>query len=94
MRLIDADNPKLRSALYTYIRFSGIYEAPDEHADQELDFVPTVEERKKGEWQSIKSYPNIIFCNECGTAFMRDSTIWNFCPNCGADMRGKKNETD
>lgn len=50
MRLIDADNPKLRVALYTYTRFSGIYEAPDEHADQELDLAPTVEERKEGKW--------------------------------------------
>ena len=41
------------------------------------------------EWQSAK-------CSKCGkyhtTPYMYYFTHYNFCPNCGADMRGKQNE--
>lgn len=94
MRLIDADNPKLRAVLYTYTRFSGIYEAPDEHADQELDFVPTVEERKKGKWEheTVSGVEGIFklsscFCSVCDCHVEQEA---NYCPNCGADMRGEE----
>ena len=44
----------------------------------------------KGEW--IPLYPNdpdlISFeCKSCGE---EQPFEWNFCPNCGADMRGDK----
>lgn len=86
MRLIDADGLITILIDRDYIKTSR----QEDNARKLLNLAPTVEERKKGRWESIKSYPNIIFCNECGTAFMRDSTIWNFCPDCGADMRGEE----
>lgn len=46
---------------------------------------PTVEARPvvTGEWKDG------IKCSVCGQV---DTTKPNFCPNCGADMRGGKNE--
>lgn len=41
-------------------------------------------ERKKGEWIDTDNYPVRWKCSNCGR---RDMHIFNFCPNCGADMR-------
>lgn len=49
-------------------------------------------ERKKGKW--IKAGQSFVFpkkfrnysCSECG--YDIDKIKFNFCPNCGADMRG------
>jgi rubrerythrin len=59
----------------------------------QLDREDTIEpERKKGKW--IKTGQSFVFpekfrnysCSECG--YDVDKTKFNFCPNCGADMRG------
>lgn len=51
-------------------------------------------ERKKGEWINrkyrwIKSismwWYSAYECSICGEAGIKD---WDYCPNCGADMRG------
>ena len=53
-------------------------------------------ERKKGRW--IEHNPHkwglgIVFeCSECGEKI--DCEPSNFCPNCGADMRGEADEAD
>lgn len=44
------------------------------------------DERPKGEWKRIIEEDNDIECSICG--FQEDGMRWNFCPNCGADMRG------
>lgn len=53
-----------------------------------------LEEVKHGEWTITKTrYGEDVTCPYCGTRprrseygyYLRD----NFCPNCGADMRGK-----
>lgn len=51
-------------------------------------------EREKGTW--IITYPNgkynpIYECPKCKAS--NNSVFKNFCPNCGADLRGKDNET-
>lgn len=72
----------------------------------ELDKLPSAQpERKMGHWKRDNTYhgddtsgflaPNWR-CSECGgqaiinSWFMYDLT--NFCPNCGADMRGEEHE--
>ena len=49
-----------------------------------IDYVadtPTIEpERKKGKWIDLK-------CDQCGQV---DTSKPNFCPYCGADMRGEE----
>ena len=54
-----------------------------------IDNAPTVN-IPKGEWIDHSTYKNVIICSNCnigGNHFYKD---FNFCPNCGADMRGGK----
>ena len=51
-------------------------------------------DRQKGEWKDIP-IGNIKQCSNCRyicTPILTDQTenIYNFCPNCGADMRGDR----
>lgn len=59
------------------------------------------EERPKGNWDFAGD--NMFRCTECGVLYTykqlehlkkhtTDSTFPNFCPRCGADMRGERNE--
>ena len=50
-------------------------------------------ERPQGEWIIHKDfYENCKYgCNRCGNL---NNILSNFCPNCGADMRGDKNGDD
>lgn len=58
--------------------------------EQIIDEQPTIEERKKGEWidGSVQSY---YVCSECAYQ-ERFANENNYCPNCGADMRGERDE--
>ena len=53
-------------------------------------------ERPQGEWIETKNDAEDIICSECKTIFNGDIMLIcggvepNFCPNCGADMRGEK----
>ena len=51
-------------------------------------------ERKTGKWINEG---RIIRCNKCKIGYatvkgMKSALTYNFCPNCGADMRGKQDE--
>ena len=49
-------------------------------------------ERPQGKWENICTLPVIRKCSLCGVEQCGEQTIYdNFCPNCGADMRGNKN---
>ncbi len=61
------------------------------------------EERKTGRWKFYgketwvrdDGKPVFIQCSECNaTVINNGSAEWNFCPVCGADMRGGKDEID
>lgn len=58
---------------------------------------PVIEARPQGEWITFPTNHSIIQCSEC-TALINNLRVdvfkdkvgkMNFCPNCGADMRGK-----
>jgi hypothetical protein len=55
-----------------------------------IEDAPTIEERKNGRW--IWKTGDIYRCSECNmdihVAECMEEPIYNFCPYCGADMRG------
>lgn len=99
MRLINADNVKLtRSEL---IRSAGSYKLALEMLLDKIDNAPIIEERPKGEWIRIEDpryeydrqydlCAGVYFiCSNCKN--QQSSTMgFDFCPKCGADMRGTK----
>ena len=48
-------------------------------------------ENVKGEWEEWKhgKYEGIPICSNCKHGFPFGFHQYNFCPNCGADMRGE-----
>lgn len=61
--------------------------------EDEIDNAPTIEERPKGEW--YYNYQNGWHCSICNKSVKDMPTVmgkanFNFCPNCGADMRGEE----
>ena len=59
----------------------GLWAAADEIAKMDGEDVRPV---KRGEWGSDIS---IATCEHCGHAFPAFMRLYNFCPNCGAEMR-------
>ena len=56
-------------------------------------------EPKRGEWakrthNTLIAQVNFAYCSECGQPIMHEHTrpLWNFCPNCGARMKGADDE--
>ena len=69
-----------------------------------IDSMPTIEP-KKGKWIEVevfqetydicgnKTWSSKMQCDQCGfrhTAIEGHMAQYNFCPNCGADMRGEQ----
>lgn len=51
-----------------------------------IEAAPTIEpERKKGKWIRRKKWDKYV-CYECS---FEHEAVTNYCPNCGADMRGE-----
>ena len=72
-------------------------------AESELYELPSAEpERKKGKWIYGEDEYGIdgYHCDKCGFfvpwdyahTFINYIEDYNFCPNCGADMRGEQDE--
>ena len=58
-----------------------------------IDSLPTYSfpEREKGEWIKHPTFHEDFdcwVCNKCGEEISGHENKTNFCPNCGADMRG------
>lgn len=53
-----------------------------------MNDIPTIEP-KRGEWIEINIKDYKAKCSHCGTW---SPIMGNFCPNFGAEMRGKDNE--
>lgn len=68
---------------------SGIYEVS---VVGNRTIVSEVSKRKKGKWISVFDEDEDR-CSECQTTFFCAMTRFNFCPNCGADMRGEQDDS-
>ena len=55
-----------------------------------MRFPSVKPERKKGKW--IKD--SVYRCSMCEHSYQDTGYGFNFCPNCGADMREGQDETD
>ena len=91
MRLIDADTLKNVVQWLNDCSTLGILAVIDE--------LPTVDavERKRGRWVRITDevFADRFECSECGKLPPIENFEWwlsDYCPNCGADMRGEANE--
>ena len=64
----------------------------------EIQNAPSVKpQRPSGKW--VNNIHDIPICDQCGYMTPYDRAIddyeyGNFCPNCGADMRGEEDEDD
>lgn len=69
------------------------------HAQRDVALLPSAQsERKNGKWhQRIYSQIEMMVCSECNSEFSYDAETgvrdYNFCPNCGADMRGEQDDS-
>lgn len=59
-----------------------------------IELLSAVPEREKGEWIQDKQYEDVFTCSQCNEPFLLyegtpKDNYYNFCPNCGADMRGE-----
>lgn len=103
MRLIDADT-LIPKEVHTIIRLTATGEQTESvvYAEQ-IDNAPTVDavERKRGRWvddglDAIGAM-GIEYrwkkCPNCGERISKApmQRLPNFCPNCGAEMRGENN---
>ena len=97
MRTIDADAiPYTMIYRENWMRGTG----GEEQAawKSAIDAMPTIEpERKKGKWIECEHEKWVVGvhalrCSECNGGYHLNNEVklyhWNYCPNCGADLRG------
>ena len=59
-----------------------------------IDNAPTVDamEVVHGRWETVSSMLGYLCCSNCKDVYIWETWLgdgkWNYCPNCGADMRG------
>ena len=61
-------------------------------------YAPCFPRENYAEWKEMRVSNNMLICSNCGVAFNKtliydhtekDPLAFRYCPNCGADMRGK-----
>ena len=63
------------------------------NAQMNIQLLPSAQPERKGKW--IRYYAYYVNCSECGYLMNTlEQGYFNFCPNCGAYMRGEANEAD
>lgn len=76
------------------ITFIGTFECPSleavEIAIEALKDRPKGEWIVLGEWVSRSGCYGVAYCSECNYELRGNNT--NFCPNCGAEMEGARND--
>lgn len=82
MRLIDGEELKTAFPPGETVRTESVMAT--------IDHMPTIEPRQKGEWID-DGRDKVVrwYCSICGRW---DRYVYNFCPNCGADMREEEQD--
>ena len=78
------------------------YRSMEQTVDKLIKALAEAEPIRHGRWKlrAINSWSGKWYCascSECGKLTpdgrsIRELPIWNYCPNCGADMRGEQDE--
>ena len=85
-RLIDAD--ALERDGWRMSRIVQIDEKTMEAQTRKPTDFPTIEPEIRGKWErNPNSFIESYRCTCCGQKVL--DNYWNYCPNCGADMREK-----
>ena len=86
MRLIDADD---------FIARLDHVPMVQDAIKKAMDHMPTIE-RKTGKWirGDAEKLTGSQRCSICHKACYKGKDYFNYCPNCGADMRGETDETN
>lgn len=98
---IDALQKEINKGIPPFNDVFGSIRAGVRLARNIIEDLPSAQpERKKGKWNAefngaFRGGAYWFSCSECKRIVpeVRNGG-WNFCPSCGADMRGEKNETD
>ena len=75
---------------------AGLVDAHGNVHYEDIEGIPSADVRENihGHWVGIDDDPCETFeCDVCGFVFDEwiGGDLYNFCPNCGADMRGDAN---
>lgn len=93
MRLIDADN--LPVVTECCVDEAGFFAKFKVVHDEDIQKAPTIAPdslRPHGEWEEIEGDYRCTNCHHAPTVGIdNEFRLTNFCPNCGADMRGNLN---
>lgn len=98
MRLINADDLIKAFLNHCCTEFEIKYKCrSDENVLALIVNAPTVEERPKGKWIQLHEGLSLYYhiCSNCRTTPLEleeYEVLSDFCPHCGADMRGNDNE--
>ena len=93
MRAIDADR-QIDFLKRAGNFFGGELKLSVEDVIEMLENAPTIEAHKTGTWERIHEYGNLYACSECGFVVFGREEISDFCPSCGADMRGEAGRSE
>ena len=90
-RYINAGN--LLTKIKAYRPYQYLGEDALSYAIKMVELEPSadVRENVKGEWLHKKTTDDYHVTGQCSNCHER-RRIDNFCPNCGADMRGEQDE--
>lgn len=94
MRAIDADKLKEHIDKLPALpdgNFAGNHSA----LKALINMQPTIEpDRKNGKWILVNGHTSIncSVCHKCNWSLSFEDAVrqFNYCPNCGADMRGEQ----
>lgn len=88
MRLIDAD--AFMDNMFRYAAPEMMWNKAD--IMHKIDEIPTIEERKTGEWNRRKGMYEVGFkCSECNTFSISETPYCSFC-GCRMVQEGEANE--